>query len=397
MEVDMGPVQILEIKDRDAIYKEIQAIGCDPGGTSSMIPKAVHRLIRISDLPAKAANLLKQEMLAKGGDCAVHRQVCVLGIETSDVLLMGTERQYRELCQKLKVQPFGLKKVGEEISRALLRYEVRKPYVLDCRGKSLAIGERTLVMGILNLTPDSFSDGGSYGTIRDAVLRVEKMAEEGADIIDVGAESTRPNSNPLSLEDEIGRLLPFLKEIVPNCPVPISVDTYKAETARQALDTGVHIINDVWGLQQDSQMAKVAAEYGAPVIVMHNQKGTEYKDLMAEMLSFLGESIARAEAAGIPEKAVIIDPGIGFGKTYEHNLEVMDRLGEFRVLGKPILLGTSRKSIIGNTLNLPVNDRLEGTLATTALGIAKGVDFVRVHDVQANVRVARMTDAMVRR
>ncbi|MZP29341.1 dihydropteroate synthase [Heliobacterium undosum] len=362
-----------------------------------MAEKGVHRILRVNGVPAKAANLLKQELLARGGDCAVRRQTCVLTVEETDCILMGTERQYRDLCRKLRMQPFGLKGLADRIEGALRRYDRQDPHRLDCRGKRLVVGERTLVMGILNLTPDSFSDGGSYPEIRDALRRMEAMVAEGADIIDVGAESTRPGAMALTAEEEMERLMPFLREIIPNCPVPVSVDTYKAATARQALEAGAHIINDIWGLQFDPDMAAVAAEYGAPVVVMHNRRDTDYVDLMGEIVAFLEESVHIAETAGIPPEAIIVDPGIGFGKTYDQNLDVMNRLGELRVLGKRILLGTSRKSLIARTLDLPPHDRVEGTLATTALGIAKGVDIIRVHDVRANVRAARMADAMVRR
>ncbi|MTV48510.1 dihydropteroate synthase [Heliobacillus mobilis] len=392
----MGPVQVLEIQDKKELAAYIAATGCDPAGTAIMTAKGSYRVLRVTGVSAKGANLLKQEMLARGGDCAVHRLTCVLDIDKTDVILMGTDRQYGDLCRKLQIQPFGLKKLGQEILATLEKVERRQSYRLDCRGKSLPIGERTLIMGILNLTPDSFSDGGSYPTVREALRRVEEMVQEGADIIDIGAESTRPGHRALTAEEEMERLLPFLREIVPHCPVPISVDTYKAATAKQALEAGAHILNDIWGLQRDPEMAAVAAAYSAPVIVMHNQEGTDYNDLMGDMLTFLQGSIDRAREAGVPQEAIIIDPGIGFGKTYDHNLEVMHRLGELKVLGQPILLGTSRKSIIAKTLNLPVDERLEGTLATTALGIAKGVDIVRVHDVLANARTAKMTDAMVR-
>ncbi|MZP42775.1 dihydropteroate synthase [Heliobacterium gestii] len=362
-----------------------------------MAEKGVHRILRVNGVPAKAANLLKQEMLARGGDCAVRRQTCVLAVDETDCILMGTERQYRDLCRKLRMQPFGLKGLADRIEATLRRYGERRPYRLDCRGKALSLGERTLVMGILNVTPDSFSDGSSYPSVRDALRRMEEMVAEGADLIDVGAESTRPGFTALTAEEEMERLQPYLREIVAHCPVPVSVDTYKAATARQALEAGAHIINDIWGLQRDPEMAAVAAAYGAPVVVMHNRPDTEYTDLMGEIVAFLAESVQIAEAAGIPPEAIIVDPGIGFGKTYEQNLDVMNRFGELRSLGKPILLGASRKSLIARTLDLPPLDRVEGTLATTVLAIAKGVDIVRVHDVRPNARAARMADAMVRR
>ncbi|MCW2277069.1 dihydropteroate synthase [Heliophilum fasciatum] len=397
----MSPVQVIEIYDRDGVRNALEAIGCDPAGTAVMNNKGVHRLLRLGPLTPQAANLLKQEMLAKGGDCALHKNTCAFSVESTDALLMGTLRQFERVCQTLRRQPFGLAEVGQRIEQVLRQYDracsrSKAAQVLDCRGKSLVLGRQTRIMGILNLTPDSFSDGGSYPTVRDALLRMEAMVAEGADVIDIGAESTRPHHRPLSAEEEMERLLPFLRELVVNCPVPVSVDTYKAKTAKWALEAGAHIINDIWGLQYDDEMAAVAAHYGAPVVVMHNRREREAGDVMRAILAFFDHSVQRAIDAGLPEEAIILDPGVGFGKTHEENLAVLDRLGELRVMGKPVLLGASRKSVIGNTLDLPVEQRLEGTLATTALAAARGVDLVRVHDVQANRRVATMIDAIVR-
>ncbi|WP_459864614.1 dihydropteroate synthase [Calditerricola yamamurae] len=267
---------------------------------------------------------------------------------------------------------------------------------IEARGKTLVFGERTLVMGILNVTPDSFSDGGRYNRLDAAVRRAVEMVEEGADMIDIGGESTRPGAVPLSLEEELERVIPVVERVAREVDVPISVDTYKAEVARQALEAGAHLINDVWGLKADPDMARVAAEYGAPVILMHNRHDRHYRNLMADIVADLRESIALARAAGIPDERIILDPGIGFAKTYEQNLEVMRHLDAIVALGYPVLLGTSRKSLIGLTLDLPVDERVEGTIATVVLGIAQGVDIVRVHDVKANVRACRMADAIVR-
>ncbi|WP_305764299.1 dihydropteroate synthase [Carboxydothermus pertinax] len=251
-------------------------------------------------------------------------------------------------------------------------------------------------MGILNVTPDSFSDGGRYYDIEAALNHARQMVAEGADIIDVGGESTRPGAEYVPAEEEIRRVLPVVEALVREIEVPISVDTYKAIVAEKVLEAGAHIINDVWGLQKDPKMAEVAARYEAPVVVMHNKTEAVYEDLIAEVISFLKESIKIGLRAGIPREKIIIDPGIGFGKSLEHNLILMKRLNELKSLGQPILLGTSRKSLIGKTLDLPVNERVEGTAATVTLGIAKGVDIIRVHDVKEMVRVAKMTDAMVR-
>jgi dihydropteroate synthase len=257
--------------------------------------------------------------------------------------------------------------------------------------------KRTYIMGILNVTPDSFSDGGRYSVIEKAISHAHQMIDEGADIIDVGGESTRPGTTAaLPQEQEINRIIPVIERLARETDIPLSVDTYKAKTAELAIKAGAHMINDVWGLKKDPQMAQVVASCKVPVCIMHNRGNTVYENLMKEILLDLEESIELALKAGVCEDKIILDPGIGFGKTWEQNLEVMGKLEMLKTLGYPILLGASRKSFIGKTLNLEVQDRLEGTLAVTSIGIMKGVNIVRVHDVLQNVRVATMTDRIVR-
>lgn len=269
---------------------------------------------------------------------------------------------------------------------------------IPCGPAVLTLGERTLVMGILNVTPDSFYQASRAPAVDQAVERALAMLEEGADIIDIGAESTRPGHTPVDAEEELRRLLPVLRAVREAAPgAVISVDTYKASVARAALEAGANMINDVWGLSRDPDMARVAAEYQVPVVVMHNQEGTSYRDLMGDIIAFLARSIETAVAAGLPREWVIVDPGFGFGKTPAQNLELLNRLAELKVLDAPILLGTSRKSTIGLVLGgLPPEERLEGTAATVAIGIERGADIIRVHDVRAMKRVAAMTDAIVR-
>ncbi len=266
----------------------------------------------------------------------------------------------------------------------------------ECGRYRLPIGKKTYIMGILNVTPDSFSDGGSYKSVDDAVNRAKEMIKEGAHIIDVGGESTRPGYTPVDVTEEIERVIPVIERLVKETDVPISVDTQKAPVAEKALQAGAHIVNDIWGLQGDPRMAEVVSKYGAAVIVMHNQDGTVYNDLMDDIAKFLKRSIEIAENSGIKSNSIMIDPGIGFGKTLEQNLEIMRRLSELKALGKPILLGTSRKSMIGKVLDLPVDKRIEGTAATVAIGIAGGADVVRVHDVKEMALVAKMSDAIIR-
>jgi dihydropteroate synthase len=260
-------------------------------------------------------------------------------------------------------------------------------------------GSRTYVIGIVNVTPDSFSGDGMLA-VDAAAAQARQMEAEGADLIDVGGESTRPEtwSGPgLTAEAELARVLPVLEALRGQVSIPISIDTYKASVAEAAVRAGATLVNDVWGLQRDPNMAAAVAALGVPVVIMHNQRGTEYRELITDITVALRDAMKRAVAAGIDEDHIIVDPGIGFGKTREHNLEIVQRLRELRVLGRPILIGPSRKSFIGKTLNATVDDRLEGTAAAVALSIANGADLVRVHDVRAMVRVARMADAIVRR
>ena len=391
-------VRVITINNKKEAKEHIQSVGSDLRGIKLMAPKGVLRALKLYEISVPAASIIKQEMLAVGGDAALNRGVINNTVEKTDVLLMGTLKQYEQVIHKLRMQPFGLPQLAEDIKVALSNKEYRVPRELRCRDKSLIIGERTLVMGILNLTPDSFSDGGSFNQIDKAVKHAYQLIEDGADILDIGAESTRPQADPVDAAEEIARLKPVLKKLVKEIPVPISVDTYKSQVAKEVLELGAQIINDVWGFKKDREIANVCARYpDVPVILMHNQNGTDYQELMGDLIGALVESIDIAEKAGVAPENIIIDPGIGFGKDTDQNLEVMNSLDELVSLGKTILLGTSRKSLIGNTLQLPVTERLEGTAATLTLGIAKGVDIVRVHDVKEMARVVKMTDAMVRR
>lgn len=254
---------------------------------------------------------------------------------------------------------------------------------------------KTLVMGIVNVTPDSFSDGGRYNTVEQAVLHAQKLVAEGADILDIGGESTRPGATPVSLEEELDRVVPVIEAITREVEVPISIDTYKAKVGEEALKAGAHLLNDVWGGKKDPGMVQVAAKMGASIVLMHNREKAEYQDLIVDMQADLLESVALAKSAGVSDEQIILDPGIGFAKSYEDNLLAMRRLEAFTTMGYPVLLGTSRKSLIARTLELPTNERVEGTAATVALGIAKGCQIVRVHDVKEIARVCKMMDAML--
>jgi dihydropteroate synthase len=261
-------------------------------------------------------------------------------------------------------------------------------------------GERTFVMGILNVTPDSFSGDGlikGADPLRAAVDQARRMADEGADLLDIGGESTRPGHAPVDAAEEIGRVIPVVAavhEVLPG--IPLSIDTTKVVVAEAALAAGATLLNDIWGVGPDPAMAELAASAGVPLVVMHNREEARYDDVVREVVDDLRAALERAEGLGIAAEHLIVDPGIGFGKTADHNVVLLNHLDALTALGRPILLGTSRKSTIGRILDLPADERLEGTLATTALGVASGVDIVRVHDVRANVRAARVADAIVR-
>ena len=400
-----GPwrARVLALSGPADLSAEMARVGADPAGIAIMQPKARLRLVKLDAVPRWAANILKQEMLAIGGEAAVSRQAMFGGAGATDCLLMGTLAHYQCLGEKLNAQPLGLALAGAEIQRALLAFDGPLATELRCGEDTLRLGQRTLVMGIINATSDSFSGDGLAGDVGAMIERGEQMAAEGADLLDVGGESTRPGAQTVDAETEIARVLPVIDGLRRRVSTPISIDTYKAKVARAALDAGAAVINDISGLRADAGMAPLAAERGAPVIVMHMrgtprtmQDNPHYDDLMGEIAAYLRDSVDLAERAGVPRGQVVIDPGFGFGKTVQHNLEILRRLRELRSLGQPVLLGPSRKSSIGKVLDLPAEERLEGTLAVLSLAIANGADIVRVHDVRPAVRVARMADAVVR-
>lgn len=262
------------------------------------------------------------------------------------------------------------------------------PYTLD-------YSKKTLIMGILNITPDSFSDGGKFTDLQQAVLRAKELVEAGADIIDIGGESTRPGYEEISVEEEIARVVPVIKEIVKEVPVPLSIDTYKAEVAKQAIEAGAHIINDIWGAKADPEMAKIAARTNVPIVLMHNRNNEDYDSFFRDCMNDLYESVALVKAAGVKDENIIVDPGIGFAKDFNGNMEMMRHLDKLVAFGYPVLLGTSKKRMIGTVLDLPVNERMEGTGATVCYGIQKGCQLVRVHDVKEISRMAKMMDALM--
>jgi len=262
-----------------------------------------------------------------------------------------------------------------------------------CGNTQFRWGERTYIMGVCNLTPDSFSGDGLGGNIKATIRQAKQLATDGADIIDIGGESTRPGAEPAPADEELRRVIPAIQQLATELAVPLSIDTYKSSVASRAVEVGAQMINDVWGLKRDPELAQVAAKAGVPIILVSNQRGTTCQDIIAEVISSLKESINLAVKAGVAWENIIIDPGIGFGKSVSQNLEIIRRLAELKVLGRPILLGTSRKFM----LNLPPHQRLEATAATVAISITNGADIMRVHDVQQMAQVCRMSDAIIRR
>jgi len=385
-------------------------LGAEPAGIARMIGKAVHFVVEVYDVRTSAALILKEEMLSKGGDAAIHRDCITNKVDRSDVLLMGSEQTIRRVIESLHAQPFALPPIADEIRDALDNFKretpVRPPddrIAEPIRRFYDALEERTLIMGVLNVTPDSFSDGGLYANVEAAVAHGIRMAADGADIIDVGGESSRPGAEPVPLDEQEARVLPVIQALAGRTDALISIDTYKPEVAQAALGSGACILNDITGLANPAMRALVA-DRRVPAVIMHMkgspqtmQDNPVYDDVVAEVMSFFRERIGEAMEAGVPRELIIVDPGIGFGKTAEHNLEIIRKLGDFKSLGLPILIGTSRKAFIGSALGgLPPTERVEGTAATVALSIANGANIVRVHDVKEMARVARMTDAVVR-
>ncbi len=414
-------VRVLSTAEAQALATEIARIESYPDRVAATTLKGIFRVVRADQLSYVAAIIVKQELLALDADAVISPAV-YLGdrAATTDIVIFGTLRQYRALVQRLTAFPLPeLHTLAAQLDAALTAYDATDRGTLTLRGRSLRWGERTLIMGILNTTPDSFSGDGlgsaAADTVARAVAQARHFAESGADVLDVGGESTRPGAQLVDAEEERARVLPVIAALRREIDMPISIDTWKAEVAAAALDAGADIVNDVWGLRLpdggwDEAMARLVRERDVPIIIMHNRRAqasvgavgghyrhVEYADLLGEILRELRESIQFALDRGIRPEQILIDPGIGFGKTPAQNIEVLRRLGEFKTLGYPLLLATSRKSFIGLALGgVPPHERIEGTGATVVLGIQAGADMVRVHDVAPIARIARMTDAIVR-
>jgi dihydropteroate synthase len=383
---------------REAIH-QLGRVGVDATGIKLMKEKLFHFNLKVEGIHPRTANLLKQEMLSLGGDAALDGRGLDCSLKETDALLIGTQKQFDKLLTKLD-QYTDLQPLGKSL-REKLKNISKTHYSIRCGEKTYLLGKRTLLMGVLNVTPDSFSDGGLYFDKEQAIAYGMKMVEEGADFLDIGGESTRPGSKPLESEEELHRVIPVIESLAKEVDVPISIDTYKSGVAQRAIEAGAKIINDITGLHFDPDIGKVAAREDVPLILMHikgkpetMQKDVHYDSLFSEILQYLKESIQRAESAGVDPQQIIIDPGIGFGKGLEDNLLIIKNLSEFRILGKPILLGTSRKSFLGKILHAEPNERLEGTLSSIAIGVLNGAHIIRCHDVLQAKKAIAVADAI---
>ena len=395
----MNLIRCLHIMNANEAIQQMKKVGVDPTGVKLMAGKTLHFNLRIEGIDPRSANLLKQEMLSVGGDAALDRRGLDCSTPSTDAILIGTQKQFEKLTSKLEQYP-ALQSLGHSLKETLKNIS-KTHYTIRCRKRTFKLGKQTLLMGVLNVTPDSFSDGGLFFDKEKAIAHGLRMVEEGADLIDIGGESTKPGSKPLGLEEELRRVIPVIEALVKEVDVPISIDTYKSTVAKKAIEAGAQMINDISGLNFDPDLAQVAAKEDVPLVLMHirgtpetMQKHVHYESLFSEILQYLRESIQRAESAGLDPGQIIIDPGIGFGKTLEDNLLIIKNLQEFRILGKPILLGTSRKTFIGKILHAEVTERLEGTLSSIAIGVLNGAHIIRCHDVLQAKRVIAVADAI---
>jgi dihydropteroate synthase len=414
-------MRVLEVSNQKDLKSIMQDIKVDPYGIKIMVPKAITHLVRINSVSNIAANILKQEMLSLGGDVAIARHALTGKSKKTDCLVMGNLTQLIRLNDKLNRQPFGLSNLAKDLSQTLTNYQ-KNNFILNLGKYKLNLNLRTFIVGIVNLTPDSFSGDGLYRVsgialpaaclpdrqgrqgyrVSDVVDFVEKMVDDGADIVDIGGESSRPGAKAVSVKEEIKRVIPVIKALAKKIKVPISIDTYKPQVARQALDNGAAIVNDITGLR-NLKMAKLVARYNAGVVIMHMkgnprtmQINPEYESLIDEIIEFLDKAIKRAQEIDVDKEKIIVDPGIGFGKTLEHNLEILKRLRELKVLGRPILVGPSRKSFIGKILNVQAQERLSGTLSACVLAVKNGANLVRVHDVKEVKQALKVLDKIER-
>jgi len=397
-------MRIFRFNSLEEVRKIFHEIGVDPYGAKIMLPKVSTFLIRLTAFNNIAANILKQEMLSLGAEAAIARGALTGKTKKTDILLIGQLAQFNALANKLKIQPFGLQKLAEELDENIKNF-TKNNFGLPLKNGFLNLSKETQIMGIINLTPDSFSHDGLYQKFNNnypdlALKKAQTLVADGANIIDLGGASSRPGAKNISIKEELRRTIPIVKLLAKKIRVPISIDTTKPEVAKRALDAGAQIINDICGLR-DKRMIKVAARYKAAVIIMHMlgrpanmQKIIAYESLIEDIILYLKKSILSAVAAGVKPDKIIIDPGIGFGKTPAHNLTIIKHLADFKVLGKPILIGPSRKSFISKVLRGNSQSQTTGTLATCVIAAEHGANIVRVHDVKEVKQSLKMVEAV---
>jgi dihydropteroate synthase len=392
--------RVLEWDRLSEIAREIERTESDPEGVGIMTRKGRIFPVRLSDVPLKASPLLKQELISVGGDAAHARGVADHSVATSPVLLLATWGQYRRLLPKLRRQPFRLAELAEEVDRALRAYTAHGARRIDGAHRSFTLGDRPRVMGVVNVTPDSFSDGGRFLDPAEATAAALRLAEEGASVVDLGGESTRPGATPVSADAEWRRVAPVFEALRGRLTVPISIDTRHAEVAAKAVDAGADLVNDVEGLRSE-EMRRVVVRSNAAAVVMH-MRGTpatmqdelNYVDLRGEVFGALAAATDAAIRSGVPSEKLLVDPGLGFGKSAEQSLELLVHAGELRSLGYPVVLGASRKSFLGAVLEPSSSaDRLEAGLAAAVLAAERGVALVRTHDVGPTVRALALVAA----
>jgi len=379
---------------------EMRKLGVSPEGIEIMKKKRA-LCMKIKDVSPEAALIIKQEALARACEVAAHKDVLTKRIEESDILLWGTIAQLEALCLKIASQPFGLSDIADDFKTMMKNINVSS-WTVKAGEHTLTLGKEPVIMGVLNVTPDSFSDGGRYVKKEEAVARGVQMVEEGARIIDVGGESSRPFAEPVSVVTEKKRVLPVIKELAGEVDVPVSIDSYHPEVVAEAISAGATIINDITGLRSE-EMIELVADSGLPVVLMHMkgmprnmQENPTYDDVMEEISLFFEEQMTKALEGGVSERQIILDPGIGFGKIASHNLTILNRLHEFRGLGRPLLVGSSRKSFIGHILGTGANERLEGSLASVVVAQLRGAAVFRAHDVEETTRALAVAEAILK-
>ena len=399
-------IRKLELKSKNQGLEEFKKIGATLPGQNIMVNKIFPVALKVKGVKPRAADILKQEMLSRMGDVVTSRDSLIQVEGNTDVIILGTEKSIRGLAEKIKCQPFGLKMLSEDITAYLsLLSENKRQKTITIGNKVFdfsALGCGALVMGILNITPDSFFDGGLYNQKENAFRRAAEIVKEGADIIDTGGMSSRPGSKPVSIDEELTRVIPAIEHIRDNFDVLVSVDTYRSEVAAEALRAGACIVNDISGLVMDEKIVSIAAELKASLVIMHmqgtpqtKQENPSYNDVIEEIYDFLYSQSCAAIAAGVESSRIIIDPGIGFGKKLEHNIEILAKLKDFTNMGFPVMAGASRKSFIGSLLGgLPADERLYGSVAAAVCAFINGAGILRVHDVKQTVEALKIARAV---